>query len=351
MKKINKTNLLGISGKAGDGKDLVGKIIQTLLWLNSSSTNNMMDKNKLTMPVEEFVKTDLIFTPKGWRGFCNVGIESNWKIKKFAYKVKQILSILTGIPIEDFEKEEVKNSYLGEEWNRWRPIGYFDTETIATKLFASKEDAEKYSRCNSRNKERGAIQEVITVRQAMQLVGTDLFRDKFHPDTWVNALFSNYKKLRNLCKNHNKQIKEWGLCEKEHTYPNWIITDLRFENEAQAIKDRGGVLIRVNRKFTSEEWQKKYPDIIVSDPDGWNRGSKYNFEWYKEKITLEEYKSRVFKSTCMFNTEKPFEKYFQSHSSETQLDDYKFDYVIDNNGTIEELIDKVKEVLIKENIL
>jgi len=38
--------------------------------------------------------------------------------------------------------------------------------------------------------------------------------------------------------------------------------------------------------------------------------------------------------------------------SETALDNYdKFDYVIDNNGTIEELIIKIKDVLIKEHFV
>jgi len=32
------------------------------------------------------------------------------------------------------------------------------------------------------------------------------------------------------------------------------------------------------------------------------------------------------------------------HPSETALDDYEFDYVIDNNGSIEELVEKVKQL-------
>ena len=39
------------------------------------------------------------------------------------------------------------------------------------------------------------------------------------------------------------------------------------------------------------------------------------------------------------------------HESETALDKEEFDYVIDNNGTLEELKEKVKEILIKEGIL
>ena len=39
------------------------------------------------------------------------------------------------------------------------------------------------------------------------------------------------------------------------------------------------------------------------------------------------------------------------HISETALDNAEFDYVIDNNGTIEELIKQVKKILIKEKII
>jgi len=39
------------------------------------------------------------------------------------------------------------------------------------------------------------------------------------------------------------------------------------------------------------------------------------------------------------------------HPSETALDTATFDYIIDNNGTIEELIIKVKKILIKERII
>ena len=33
----------------------------------------------------------------------------------------------------------------------------------------------------------------------------------------------------------------------EYKPSNWIITDCRFPNEAEAIKDRGGIIIRVDR--------------------------------------------------------------------------------------------------------
>ena len=97
-------------------------------------------------------------------------------------------------------------------------------------------------------------------------------------------------------------------------YPNWIITDVRFPNELQAIKDRDGIIIRVNRSI-------KIPNEITETAFGKNTSSKI--------VTIN----------------------FNEHSSETALDNTEFDYVIDNNSTIEELIKKVKEILIKEKII
>ena len=93
--------------------------------------------------------------------------------------------------------------------------------------------------------------------------------------------------------------------------PNWIITDTRFPNEADAVKSRGGINIRIER------------DDYIFDGAG------------KRIIPTKEY----------VNTSN------KQHESETALDNYTFDYVIDNNGTIEDLIIKVKEILIKENII
>jgi hypothetical protein len=36
----------------------------------------------------------------------------DWEIKKMASKIKKILSVLTGISVEDMEKDEVKKSFL-----------------------------------------------------------------------------------------------------------------------------------------------------------------------------------------------------------------------------------------------
>ena len=122
-------------------------------------------------------------------------------------------------------------------------------------------------------------------------------RNVIHPDVWVNALFVDY--TPNMVGEYTPKYPE---------YPNWIITDMRFPNEMEAVKNRGGITIRVNSNF------QRFTD-----------GSYM----VKNKTFFKEY----------------------NHVSETALNDAKFDYVIDNNGSIEDLILKVKEILQKEKLI
>jgi hypothetical protein len=269
-----KTNLIGICGRMGAGKDYVGKIIQYLT----------LDNRVFSMNNEDII-ADLKYN-----GYC--AKQSNWQIKKYAYKLKQIVSILTGISVEDLEKEEVKNSFLPNEWGYYEFTG--DLEPI-TMLAIN--DFKK-----------------MTVRQLLQNVGTDAMRDVIHPDIWVNALFSEYKEskppkgdtfdyIHLKCIDCGKQFSGYKRqficndCYNTHNwYPNWIITDCRFYNEVEAIKNRGGIMIKV----------------IKSDAP----------------------------------------KKENEHISETALDDYTPDYVIEaKTGDINALIEQTKEILIKENII
>ena len=56
-------------------------------------------------------------------------------------------------------------------------------------------------------------------------------------------------------------------------------------------------------KKTSAKWQEEYPEFRVIDPDGWDR-ENYEWSWNKEKITHEEYKKRLMRSTVMFYKEQ-----------------------------------------------
>lgn len=182
----------------------------------------------------------------------------NWKIVKFADKLKTLVCLLIGYTREQLEDRILKEQELGEEW--WYYKGRNNSLIPYNK--------------NSKRSTEDLIKP--TPRLLLQLIGTDLFRNQLHPNTWVNASFANY--LNNA----------------------WIFTDVRFPNELEAIKKHNGITIRINRGLVERTGK------LIQEPE---------------------------------------------HISETALDDAKFDYIIENNGTIEELLEQVKKILIKEEII
>lgn len=234
-------NLIAINGYSGSGKDLVGRIIQYLIFKQVSGSD------------EEFKISYSLARYDTWSG---------WEIKKYAAKLKQIASILTGIPVEKFEDQEFKKTNLGPEWD------------YPTKFTVQ----QGHPRIDSEYKPR-------QVRNFLQILGTEAIRDQIHPNTWGNALFVDY--IPNTFPNSTT-----GRLELE--WPKWIITDLRYVNEAEIAKSKGSILIRVNREG------------------------------------------------C-----KPI----NNHPSENSLDNYNFDYYIENNGTIENLIEIVRKFLIDIKVL
>ena len=180
---------------------------------------------------------------------------ADWDIRKFAGKLKTIASLLTGIPTEKFEDQEFKKALLGPEWSK---------ETKSNPLNA----IEPFKDIT--------FVEMMSVRELLQKLGTEAMRNGLHQNAWVNALFADFK-------------------DDMH----WIVTDMRFPNEYKAIKDKGGITIRVNR-----------PGYGTSMTDLAN-----------------------------------------AHPSETALDGFDFDYTINNEGDLEKLTSLVREILEKENII
>jgi hypothetical protein len=69
-------------------------------------------------------------------------------------------------------------------------------------------------------------------RLALQLMGTEAGRDVFHPDLWVHTVMRR--------------------CERA-PWNNYVIADVRFPNEINAIVNSGGKVIRV-RRGEDPEW-------------------------------------------------------------------------------------------------
>ena len=259
--------IIGITGKMGSGKDTIGKIIQYLIVKTRENS---------------IIATEGAYSPTSLEDFeafckCDTDTQSNWQIVKFADALKDIVCILIGCTREQLEDRDFKEKELGEEW--W----FYTTSLFTMRMLPYTEHKEEL------DNDLTYYIIKLTPRILLQQLGTDLIRNQLHKNTWINALMSKYK--------IDSSVDSTNREHSNIVYPNWIITDCRFQNEVEAVKRRGGIVIRTNRGNTTDKGE------------------------------------------------------LNPHTSETALDDAEFDYVIDNNGTIEELIIKVKEILIKENIL
>lgn len=264
--------IIGINGYAGSGKDTIGTIIQYLHCTNTG----------------DITLDELLADPKHHEWWMED--QSGWEVKKWAGKLKVIASMLTGIPLEKFEDQEFKKTYLGPEWNYWT-VSAIDNGKLKFQQgrFVTKAEAESYVGFMEQTYGTFRMEYVVgmqqmTVRQFLQELGTDACRQGLHTNTWVNALMADYKP--------GPFYPE--VPAKDHAkLPNWIITDTRFPNEAQAIKDAGGIIIRVDR---------------------------------------------------------PGVKAVNAHSSETGLDDWDFDYKIWNGSDLVALSFTIENILKKEGL-
>lgn len=118
------------------------------------------------------------------------------------------------------------------------------------------------------NNKTNKIYQNYTAAQMLQMVGQGL-RDKVDDNIWVNSLFKSYKGDK------------------------WVISDIRYKNEYLALKQAGGILIKI-------EGNGRHP------MDGRN----------------------------------------MQHQSEIEMVDIKADYIITNFGTIDDLVRQI-EVIIK----
>ena len=183
--------IIGISGKAGSGKDTAAKMLE-VLYANPS------------ISYEDFAN-------RRYKNFADI------QIVHFADTLKETAQVLFRIGEWETNTQEGKRTTIN-----W--IGK-------------------------------------TVRELLQGIGQGL-RDAIDPNLWVKILFAN--------------TEGWS---------NYIIADVRYPNEIKAIKERNGILLRIDRK----------------DAGAGN------------------------------------------HSSETALDDYKeWDVHIENNSSIEDLFEAMR---------
>lgn len=312
--------LIGLAGEIGSGKDEAGRLLQRII------------------------------TPQepGIRGIT----PPRFKIKKYADKLKEIVALLIGCDRWQLEDREFKDTILGSEWNQYKVKakynGYYPEfqpmfNDIYQNTYIDYHKAEELVNALIKNfpKKDKIIAYIETIqltpRKLLQLLGTECGRNIIHENVWINALFADY---REVSYTGPSVVHDMGngtsiaTCDlKIIPQSDWIITDVRFPNEAKAITDRGGVVWKVQRDICpSEIWLQRFGNLNLIDHDGWPIGN-FKEDWVKP-ITFEEFKYRVEHSSWVSGSVHGI---WKKHESETALDDYEFDATIPNNGTIEEL--------------
>ena len=137
----------------------------------------------------------------------------------------------------------------------------------------------------------------LTPRWVLQYWGTEVCRKAFHDDIWIAS-------LENKLRNSKDDI---------------VISDCRFPNEIKSIKEASGIVIRVKRG-EDPEWYTDACDM--------NAGDKcLNYSRAKTRMST-----------------------LGIHASETAWCGTKFDAVLTNDGTIDDLMSKVKDLVLTSSL-
>jgi hypothetical protein len=138
----------------------------------------------------------------------------------------------------------------------------------------------------------------ITPRYVLQYWGTEVIRKGFHDDMWVASLEHRLLNTKN----------------------DIVITDCRFPNEIKAIRAAGGQVVRIKRG-TEPEWFDAAKSM--------NKGPNRNMSWALSKQKIEQ---------------------LGVHASETAWVGQKFDVLLNNDGTIEELYQQIESNIINSQV-
>jgi hypothetical protein len=134
----------------------------------------------------------------------------------------------------------------------------------------------------------------LTPRWILQYWGTEVCRRAFHDDIWIAS-------LENKLRNSKDDI---------------VISDCRFPNEIKSIKAAGGIVVRVVRG---------------PEPD-----------WYNDAVDMNAGDRCITYMTAKVRMQK-----LGIHASETAWVGTKFDLVLDNNATIDDLFAQVKSLVLE----
>lgn len=231
MKEQSNLNkrLIAVSGVKGSGKDSVSSMLQYCL-----SVPKMFRQ---------------YFFYKSFRKW----IKPKYKRIAFADPLKRMLSDLLNISLDKFYIREFKEGCI------------INISTLEGSWLGEKLSDSKFNKL-VKQLDPSLTEANLSLRQLLQYFGTEIMQKYFGKRVWINSTMQN---------------------RSEYT----IISDLRFIEEYNAVKEKKGVVIYINRP---------------------------NYE-------------------------------FGQHASEREmkelLENDKYDFIINNNGSIEDLFNQVKELI------
>lgn len=135
-----------------------------------------------------------------------------WKVTSFAKPLKEVLSIILGVPVEKFEDRDFKEFYgVDLDTLKVGRISQFAKPIMTDKFFSkvAKELDVSTIRCYC-----------ITIRQMLQYVGTNVIRSLVSEDVWIHATLKK---------------------------DNIILSDLRFKREFEALDNHRSFRILIER--------------------------------------------------------------------------------------------------------
>lgn len=217
---INKVTIVGIKGFKGSGKDTVASMISYILH------DGIMKANYDTWLL--YHKNDFI--------------ENDEIIIHFADKLKDDISEFCGIDRKLLDRQDVKE----ENYYNFKTgivstnikdadvvindIDEFDYDNLAPLLFLYNNNIS------------------IKIRVLLQYYGTNIIRNHFWREAFIRYTINKAFDIRN----------SKGQC---------IIADARFDNECEAIKQCGGMIIRIDRKSNNDNHDSHESEQITINKD------------------------------------------------------------------------------------
>lgn len=212
---INKVSIVGIKGFKGSGKDTVASMISYILH------DGIMKAN---------YDTWLIYHKNGF-------IENDEIIIHFADKLKDDIAGFCNIDRKLLDKQEIKENYYYNFKTGIVSTNIKDIDCVINTVL-------EYDNLSILLLLNNNVS--IKIRALLQYYGTNVIRNHFWHDAFINYAINKAFNIRN----------KKGQC---------IIADARFDNECNAIKECGGKIIRVDRRVNNDNHESEQIKISQDD--------------------------------------------------------------------------------------